>query len=59
VDGKVYIGNDDENLFIFKHGKEKELLETIEMKAKVRSTPVAVNGVLFVLTENRLYAIKK
>ena len=59
VDGKVYLGNDDGNIYVFKAGKDKELLETIEMKARVRGTPVAVNGVLFVMTENRLFAIAK
>jgi outer membrane protein assembly factor BamB len=59
VDGKVYIGTDDGDLFIFKHGKEKELIDTIEMKPRIRGTPVAVNGVLFVMTETHLYAIKQ
>ena len=40
-------------------GKDKQVLETIEMKARVRGTPAAVNGVLFVMTENRLFAIAK
>jgi len=57
VDGKIFIGNDDGNLFVFKHGKKDELLTTIQMPAKVRSTPVAVNGVLYVMTDNHLYAI--
>jgi outer membrane protein assembly factor BamB len=59
VDGKVYMGCDKNTLFIFKHGKEKKLLATHDMKGKVRATPVAVNGVLYVMTENKLYAIKK
>ena len=59
VVGKIYIGTDDGEMHILKHGKEKELLETIEMKAKVRGTPVALDGVLYVMTESQLYAIKK
>ncbi len=59
VDEKIYIGTDDGEMHILKHGKEKELLETIDMKAKVRGTPVAVDGVLYVMTESHLYAIKK
>ncbi|HKB39617.1 MAG TPA: PQQ-binding-like beta-propeller repeat protein, partial [Gemmataceae bacterium] len=59
VDGKVYVGTDDGIMFVFKHGKKKDLLEEIEMGGKVRATPVAANGALFVLTENnsKLYAI--
>ena len=59
VDGKVYIGTDDGEMYVFKHGKEKDLIETIQMPAKVRGTPVAANGVLFLMTESHLYAIKK
>ena len=29
------------------------------MGSKVRATPVVVNGVLYVMTENKLYAIKQ
>jgi outer membrane protein assembly factor BamB len=59
ADGKVFIGNDDGTMFVFRHGKEKKLLAEIEMGGKVRALPVAVNGVLYVLTENntRLLAI--
>jgi outer membrane protein assembly factor BamB len=59
VDDKIYLGTDDGEMYIFKHGKDKELIDTIDMKARVRGTPVAANGVLFVMTENMLYAIKK
>jgi outer membrane protein assembly factor BamB len=59
VDGKVYIGSEEGKVFIFKHGKKKELINTIDMKGKVRVTPVVANGTLYVMTENKLYAIGK
>jgi outer membrane protein assembly factor BamB len=59
IDGKIYIGNDDGQLYIFRHGKKKQEPKIIEMEHRVRATPVAANGVLYVMTENRLYAIKK
>ncbi len=61
VDGHVYIGNEAGTMFIFEHGKEKKVVAEIEMRGKVRATPVAVNGVLYVMTENpcKLYAITK
>ena len=59
VDGKVFMGNDKRELLIFQHGKEKKLLAKINMGSLVRATPTAVNGTLFVLTENKLYAIGK
>ena len=53
MDGKVYIGNENGSVLIFKHGKMKKLLGKIDMDAEaVRATPVAVNGVLYVMTEN-------
>jgi outer membrane protein assembly factor BamB len=59
VDGKVYIGNDNGEVLIFQHGKEEKLLNTIDMgDGEVRATTVAANGVLYVMTANKLYAIK-
>jgi outer membrane protein assembly factor BamB len=54
VDDKVFVGNDDGILFVFKHGTESELLEEIEHEdgTKIRATPVAANGRLYYLTEN-------
>lgn len=57
ADGKVYIGNEDGDIFVFAHGKEKKLLGTIEMEHPIKGTPVAANGVLYVATEGNLYAI--
>ena len=88
VDGKVMIGNDTGDLYVWKHTKtpekiddidekaanqqasrkfraakqkevaEKYLLAKIEFDAPVRSTPVVANGVLYVMTEKTLFAIK-
>jgi outer membrane protein assembly factor BamB len=57
VDGKVYLGTEGKSVFVFAHGKEKKLLAENEMDARVRATPVAANGTLYVMTENKLYAI--
>jgi outer membrane protein assembly factor BamB len=61
VDGHIYMGNEGGTMFIFEHGKEKKIVAEIEMKGKIRATPVAVNNVLYVMTENpcKLYAITK
>jgi outer membrane protein assembly factor BamB len=59
VAGKVFMGNDKGQLLIFEHGKTEKLLKTIDMKGSVRATPVVASGVLYVMTENKLYAIGK
>ncbi len=58
VDGKVYAGSDDGHLIVFKHGPAEEIIADNDMDGMIRATPVAVNGVLYVMTENKLYAIK-
>jgi outer membrane protein assembly factor BamB len=63
VDGKVYLATEDGDIFIFGEGKQKNVIGQVEMKGPdgqnepVRSTPVVVNGVLYVMTERHLYAI--
>jgi outer membrane protein assembly factor BamB len=63
VDGKIYLGDEKGKITIFKHGKEKQVLGTVQMGRPgvtlVRATPVVVNGVLYIMTDDpcRLYAI--
>lgn len=56
VDGKVYLGTDDETVWVFAHGKEKRVLAENEVPSRVRGVPVAANGVLYIATENALIA---
>jgi len=64
VDGKIYLGDESGKITIFKHGKKKEILDTVQMGRSgvtlVRATPVVANGVLYVMSEDpcKLYAIK-
>lgn len=89
VDGKVFIGNEDGDLFVFRHDKKPESLDEVEIASKIedekeadkkrrevakevdkkykiakigvdepiRSTPVVANGILYIMTENHLFAI--
>jgi outer membrane protein assembly factor BamB len=57
VDGKIYLGDEQGDVYIFGHGKEKKLLGKMEMDQSIKSTPAAVNGVLYVMTETNLFAI--
>ena len=44
---------------VFAAGKEKKILSTVDMGGSVYTTPVAANGVLFVTTREKLYAIQQ
>ena len=59
VDGKVFLGNEDGELVILKHGREKEEINTISYDAPIYSTCVVGNGTLYVMTQTHLYAYKQ
>ncbi|MEO1527445.1 MAG: PQQ-binding-like beta-propeller repeat protein [Planctomycetota bacterium] len=54
ADGKVFVGNDDGIMYVFKHGKEMDLIAEIEHEdgTKLRTTPVAANGRLYYMSES-------
>ncbi len=57
VDGKVYIGDEDGDIAVFKHDKKMELIAENLCDSSVYSTPVVANGVLYISTKSTLYAI--
>ena len=58
ADGKVFIGDEDGDVAVFKLSKEKELLAENNMANCVYSTPVAAADTLFVVRKDRIFAIK-
>ncbi len=59
VEGKIYLGSGDGEMVIFEHGKNKKELAKVSMEERIDGTPVVANGVLYVMTKSRLYAIAK
>ena len=59
ADGKVYLGDEDGDVAILKHGKKMELLGEINMGSAVYTTPVAEDGVLYVMSRNTLFALEQ
>jgi outer membrane protein assembly factor BamB len=57
ADGKVYLGTDDGNMYVFSHGKELKKPTKIDMSDALQSPPTAVNGVLYVSNGSSLFAI--
>jgi len=59
ADGRVYIGDEDGDVAILKAGKTKELIAEPNMGVSVYSTPVARDGVLYILGRNRVFALQE
>lgn len=57
VDSKVYLGDEDGDVVVLQAGKELKKLSEISMGSAVYSTPVAANGVLYIMNRSDLYAI--
>jgi outer membrane protein assembly factor BamB len=57
VDGRIFVGTDDGQIVVFAHGRAPKVLATIDMGPPIRTTPAAANGVLYVATRFKLYAI--
>ncbi len=58
ADGKVYLGTEKGRLWILAAGKKKKVINNIDMKAPVYTTPVVANGVLYVASQKYLYAVQ-
>jgi outer membrane protein assembly factor BamB len=59
ADGRVYLGDEDGDVEVLKVGKTKEVLGSYPMGISVYSTPVAKDGMLYVLARNRLFALQE
>jgi outer membrane protein assembly factor BamB len=59
ADGKIFIGDEDGELTIFKLSQELEpIREEVLFKSSIYSTPTIANGVMYVADRSTLYAIK-
>ncbi|MGC6515014.1 MAG: PQQ-binding-like beta-propeller repeat protein [Myxococcota bacterium] len=53
----VYLGDEDGVLTVLKVSKKKKLVSTIDLPSPIYSTPIAVDGTLYVPTMTHLYAV--
>ena len=56
ADGKLYLGDEDGDVTVFKLGKKKEVLAEMNLGQAVYATPFAKDGTLYVLSRNQLWA---
>lgn len=59
ADKKVYVGSRGSDFWILEAGKSLKVLDNKLLDSPIHSTPVAANGVLYISTMNKLYAITK
>ncbi len=57
VDGKVYVGDEEGDVAIFKHDRKQELIREVSMNNSVYSTPIVANNVLYISNKSNLFAI--
>jgi outer membrane protein assembly factor BamB len=57
ADGKVYLGTRDGTFYVFAAAADKKLLSQADMGSPISGTATAANGVLYVATMSRLYAL--
>ena len=57
VDGKVYIGDEDGDVTVLAHGKEKKVLAEMNMGSSVYATVTPAHGTIFLNNRNQLFAI--
>ncbi|MFH1745860.1 MAG: PQQ-binding-like beta-propeller repeat protein [Planctomycetota bacterium] len=58
IDGKVMLGSTDGEMIILQHGREMKELARIDMLQSIYTSPVAVDGVLYIATQRTLHAIQ-
>ncbi len=58
VDGKVYVPTDAGTTVVLALAREKKVLAENEAPEAIRSTPVFANGVLYLASDTKLYAIR-
>ena len=57
ADGKVYLGNENGTLTVLEAAKGKKIVSEIALPGRITCTPVIADGVMYIATESRLYAV--
>lgn len=59
ADNKIYVGSRGSDFWILEEGKKLNVLTSAKLDRPIHSTPVAANGVIYISTMNKLYAIEQ
>ncbi len=58
ADGKVYIGTRRGNLWVLAAERNKKIISSVKLDSPIHGSPVAANGVLYITTKKKLYAVE-
>ena len=58
VEDKVYVGDEDGDISVFRLSKKMELIAENPMSSSVYTTPVVANDTLFIADKDHLFAIQ-
>jgi outer membrane protein assembly factor BamB len=58
VDGKILLADEDGKLTVLQASRQKAVLGVTEFDGVVHTSPVVANGVVYVMTEKHLYALR-
>ena len=59
ADGKLYFGNEDCDAFVMEAGRTAKVLSKVNLDSPLYGTPVVANGVLYIASQNLLFAVTK
>lgn len=59
ADNKIYVGSRGSDFWILQEGKALKVLDEVKLNSPIHSTPVVANGVLYISTMNKLYAVEQ
>jgi outer membrane protein assembly factor BamB len=57
VDGRIYLGDEDGDMLVMRAGRKQEQLFEVNMGSAIYTTPAASDGVLYIATRSKLFAI--
>ncbi|MBC7924238.1 MAG: PQQ-binding-like beta-propeller repeat protein [Bryobacteraceae bacterium] len=57
IDDKVYLGDEDGDVVILQHGKEKKVVSEVNMGSSVYCSVIPANNTLFVVNRNQIFAV--
>lgn len=56
---RLYVGDEDGTIFVYRAGRKMEILSKIEMPAPLYSAPAVTGDTMYLATAQRLYAIRQ